>query len=220
MSSKKVLLLNHFPKTHPDYVKFGYRNGEAQNIITKRLTGLAQRILGTCGIEVVYPENDCNVINKEVRKSYALILGSGSPYNIDDNLPWLSAEMDALLQSYENGGGIPLVAICFTHQAIHNALEGKISPAEKYYFGDYPMKLGEKRVRLKTSHGYYVSRPGNTMEVVGWSSYKNNGERMVYATRSSQYPIVTFQQHPECPMKGDVYPSPSVPSFVRESLNV
>ena len=169
---------------------------------------------------MVYPENDCNVINKEVRKSYALILGSGSPYNINDNLPWLSAETDALLRSYQNGGGIPLVAICFTHQAIHNALEGKISPAEKYYFGDYPMKLGEKRVRLKTSHGYYVSRPGNTMEVVGWSSYKNNGERMVYATRSSQYSIITFQQHPECPMKGAVYPSPSVPSFVRESLNV
>ena len=60
---------------------------------------------------------------------YDAYLVSGSRHGVYDDLPWIPRLMDFIRDVYENH--IPLIGICFGHQAIAHALGGEAAKSDK-----------------------------------------------------------------------------------------
>lgn len=102
-----------------------------------------------------------------------LLIG-GSPASVLDDLPWISRLM-ALIRSAHKAG-LPIVGACFGHQAIAQALGGRVGPnpgpfvlgaAETRITAPAPWMKDPSPIRLAAAHGEQVLDLPEGAEIIG-----------------------------------------------------
>jgi len=125
---------------------------------------------------------------------------TGSPAGVYENKPWIGRLLKFIREAYESG--IPMVGICFGHQAIAQALGGRV---EKYPGGwalgvnTYLFLLRDvqrsRPVRMFALHQDQVVEKPEMAEIIAENSFTK------YAGLKYGSQIVTFQFHPEITKK-------------------
>ena len=124
---------------------------------------------------------------------------TGSPASVHDPLPWIS-RLVALVREIHREA-LPLIGLCFGHQVVAAALDGKVESnpsgwrfgaVETQFQGQHPWMRPEKNIlRLFTSHSEQVTRLPAGAELLGSNSYCPNA-----AFAIGQH-VLTTQYHPE-----------------------
>ena len=127
------------------------------------------------------------------------IIVSGSPLSVTEKAPWMLRLGDDLLRA--GARGIPVLGVCFGHQAMAQALGGQVikSPKgwgaglQRYQVVDpQPWTNGERTVAIPASHqDQVVVQPPNTT-VVAASDFTPFA-----ALAWTDRPAISFQFHPE-----------------------
>lgn len=127
------------------------------------------------------------------------VIITGSPASInDDKLPWVAGLLASIRRLHDEH--IPLIGICFGHQAIARALGGEVRQAETWGMGrghthwDQPqmwMTPMQSDMTLMAAHQEQVTRLPNGATAIGGSSHCPIGSMLIGET------IWTTQFHPE-----------------------
>lgn len=132
-----------------------------------------------------------------IRDGHAAYLITGSPAGVYDDLPWIAP----LLQFIRTVAAKKMVGICFGHQAMAEALGGKVEKSDKGWgigLQDYaiacrqPWMDGDSAISVPASHqDQVIIQPPNTQVVA--SSDFTSFAGFAWADR----PAISFQFHPE-----------------------
>ena len=122
---------------------------------------------------------------------------TGSPAGVYESLPWI----EPLQQFIRSAGGSKMVGICFGHQAMAQALGGKVEKSEKGWGAGLhsyevarrePWMDGETSITAPASHqDQVVIQPPGT-EIVLQSAFTP-----LAALAWTDRPAISFQFHPE-----------------------
>ncbi len=122
---------------------------------------------------------------------------TGSPAGVYDPLPWIGPLLDFI----RSEGDAKMIGVCFGHQAMAEALGGKVVKSEKGWgtglhrydvVHPQPWTNGERRIAIPASHqDQVVEQPPNT-QVVARSEFTPFA-----ALAWSDRPAISFQFHPE-----------------------
>ncbi len=127
---------------------------------------------------------------------------TGSPCSVYDTYTWLK-DLENFIH-HADQAAIPLVGICFGHQAIAQALGGKVKPADRGWtlgLHEFSISVGKPwMVDRKASHALYfinqdqvVTLPPNVEHIAGFDGCPN-------AMFHREGRIIAIQGHPEQPL--------------------
>ena len=109
-------------------------------------------------------------------KGFDGILIGGSPASVLDDTPWIARLMGLIRAAY--AAGLPMVGACFGHQAIAQALGGRVGAnpgpfvlgaAETTITAPAPWMDGGPAIRLAAAHGEQVLNLPDGAEIIGTS---------------------------------------------------
>ena len=130
-------------------------------------------------------------------KAHDAVLITGSPAGVHDPLPWIPD----LLRFIEDNAERKIVGICFGHQAMAEALGGKVAKSDKGWGiglqryridSAQPWMNGEREVAVPASHQDQVIVQPPATDVVASSDFTP-----IAALAWSDRPAISFQFHPE-----------------------
>lgn len=106
-----------------------------------------------------------------------LLIG-GSPASVNDENHWIERLSELIRKAFDDG--VPMMGVCFGHQAIAQALGGKVGPNPgSFVLGTTETRLiapapwvsdGEDRITLASAHGEQVTALPSGAEVLGESA--------------------------------------------------
>lgn len=157
--------------------------------------------VGELGVEPVVERNDCLTVDQALAGSpRAIIISPGpcTPAEAGISIPLVRAAAER---------GVPLLGVCLGHQAIGEALGGRVIRAERLMHGKTTEVVHDGRGILEgipspaTVMRYHslVIAPASVppeLEVCGWSSDRPAGQEIM-AVRHRNKPIHGVQFHPE-----------------------
>jgi GMP synthase-like glutamine amidotransferase len=206
MKPPEILVLDHYPKSHPIYGKMGARPGEIKarqreelQVFLHLLFGGREIDITTCEPEFDSPEK----LQMILRKKWELILLSGSPHNIDEGHAWMEREQQMLREMIQNRTDSRLLGICAGHQIIHQAMSGTVKHVdEPYNLGKTPwLDINGKPGEIHRSHKYHVTEPAPRFDILSRFQPDNDRRNGIVNETTLQDPnggrIVTLQGHPE-----------------------
>lgn len=126
------------------------------------------------------------------------VLIGGSPASVLDDEPWVHRLMEVIRDAF--AVGVPMVGTCFGHQAIAQALGGKVGAnpgpfvlgaSETEIVAPAPWMEGAGRIRLAAAHGEQVLNLPEGAEVIGRS------EGCAVAAYRIGARVFATQHHPE-----------------------
>lgn len=130
-------------------------------------------------------------------RSQDAVLITGSPAGVYDPLPWIAPLMDFI----RSAAGAKMVGVCFGHQAMAEALGGRVVKSEKGWgtglhrysvVGNEPWIDGAPDIAIPASHQDQVVVQPPHAEVVAASDFTP------YAALAwRDRPAISFQFHPE-----------------------
>ncbi len=219
---KEILILDHYPAESPMYDELGLNGPEYIQYARHRLRRFSDRLLGgDVSITFMRPsEVSPEVLQRELDQQYTLVIGSGSPWNINradiQENPWIEEEMKMLQTFFHKKQG-KYFGTCFGHQIWHAANGGQVEPAAAYHHG--PSTLTElssgKSCSVHRSHGHHVIKPAPDSIVTSIGSGKDTGQKIIYGTVFPN--AFTTQAHPEADVFGRQIPDEYI-SHIREHL--
>lgn len=131
------------------------------------------------------------------RNAHDAVLITGSPAGVYDPLPWIPD----LLRFIQDNADRKMVGICFGHQAMAEALGGKVEKSDKGWGiglqryridSAQPWMDGEQAVAIPASHQDQVIVQPPATDVVASSDFTP-----LAALAWSDRPAISFQFHPE-----------------------
>ena len=131
------------------------------------------------------------------QQAYEAILITGSPAGVYDPYPWIAPLLDFIRAAQ----GSKMVGVCFGHQAMAEALGGKVVKSDKGWgtglhryevTGHARWANGEKQIAIPASHqDQVIVQPANTAIVA-------HSEFTPFAALAwTDRPAISFQFHPE-----------------------
>ena len=157
--------------------------------------------VGELGVEPIVERNDSLTVDQVIRRSpRAIIISPGpcTPTEAGISVPLVRAAAEQ---------GVPLLGVCLGHQAIGEALGGKVVRADRLMHGKTTDVVHDGQgvlaglpspATVMRYHSLVIS-PGSVppdLEVCGWSGDRPAGQEIM-AVRHRTRPIHGVQFHPE-----------------------
>lgn len=186
MSSFKFLLLTSFAP-HPDYsLDFSEH--------LKNLYLLSRFFPHHTISFTTWAYNELEDKTVEQMMEFDAIFIGGSPWNVDDNQPWMLHQKTLLLNLIEKKIYPPIFGICFGMQLLSDILGGTVENLPTPIRGPMPFLVKHKKIKNWANHRQYVSRlPRFTEEI---STIQLDSLSIPYLVRFRKN-IWGIQPHPE-----------------------
>ena len=129
-------------------------------------------------------------------------LVTGSPCSVYDNYPWIKDLENFIHHAYN--GRIPLVGICFGHQAITQSLGGKVRLADKgWLLGLHPFTVSVEKdwmVGGASTHSLYFVNQDQVVTLPPDVQLLAGSEACPNAMYQHEGRLLCLQAHPEQPL--------------------
>jgi GMP synthase-like glutamine amidotransferase len=129
---------------------------------------------------------------------YDAVILTGSPAFIEDDQGWIARELDHVRQL--DATKVPLVGLCFGHQAIMAALGGEVRKVERWIFGATEFDIRALRpwmVPAKTRLRLYAANLAQARSLPEGFDLLGGSTRCPIALAAKGDHIFTTQFHPE-----------------------
>jgi GMP synthase-like glutamine amidotransferase len=130
--------------------------------------------------------------------SFDAVILTGSPAFIEDNDGWIARELDHVRQL--DAARVPLVGLCFGHQAIVAALGGRVHKVETWIFGATEFDITETRPWMTPAKDHmrlYAANLAQAQTLPEGFDLLGGSSRCPIALAAKGDHIFTTQFHPE-----------------------